>query len=194
MPYYSNIPTANQKLKDSQPLLLANFTALNAFGNGYADFPVQGSTPTFGSGDTGLYTKQDNAITTKNEMYLHRQGTSGLLEVPFTASKMSDNTAAASVNGWSYLPSGLLIKWGVFQSTQAAGTLNIVDVGTISGGPSYTQVFQTYATPFWQGAATANFPVVTVTNQQDTLAGNFRCMFSSYTAGSTYTRYLVMGV
>jgi len=148
MPYYSNIPTANQKLKDSQPLLLANFTALNAFGNGYADFPVQGSAPTFGSGDTGLYTKQDNTITNKNEMYLHRQGTSGLLEVPFTASKMSDNTAINSISGWSYLPSGLLIKWGYdFAVNGTNGNPLLLTTGVNSGGPDFTRLFTAIITP-----------------------------------------------
>ncbi len=162
MSYNQNIPQPTDQLKNSQPQILANFAALNPFGNGYADFPLQGATPTFGVGDTGLYTI-NNANTTQNEMYIHKASNGTFVNVPMTASKMSNNAAAACTSGWSYLPSGLLVKWGYSFVVNTNG-FQTVTTGATSGGPDFTQPFTAFITPL----------ILNVANN------NFQCFFSAF--------------
>ena len=54
-----------------------------------------------------------NAVTAQSEMYVRRNGAAG---TPFTAAIIANDT------GWTYLPSGTLIKWGQATYT-GAGTV-----------------------------------------------------------------------
>jgi len=192
MPYYSNIPTANQKLKDSQPLLLANFTALNAFGNGYADFILQTVAPnipgTDKNSDTGIYTF-NNPTTTCNEMYIQKVSNNVPVQVPMTASKMSNNPAASCDDGWTILPSGMLLKWG--RVAVSSGTsVNVTPTAT-SGGPNFTRVFRVMVSPQDGGTAT-NFSCGQRTAANNT-TGNFTAYINN-PSDTTAVIYLVMGV
>ena len=192
MAYNPNIPQPTDQLNNSQPQLLANFQALTSFGNGYADFPVQGTAPTLSSGDTGLYTL-NNATTSANEMYIVKPSVDAPTNVPFTASSMSNRTMADSFSGWSYLPSGLLMKWG-FISVLSDGTVEI-NVGGISGGPNFNFVFQIYITPtaFFSGGA--NFTAIQNFGFEPTAAGNFSVFsLNSSSVNKTGINYLFLGV
>lgn len=192
MSYTSNVPTSGQLISQSQPIINANFVALASFGNGYAELSNQSMAPSFSAGNDGLYVL-NNATTTKNEMYIHIQNQAGTVDIPFTASAMSNVATASCVNGWSYLPSGLLVKWGSFQAT--AATVLTVNVGSISGGPVYNQVFQTYLTPFWNGGVVTSTPSQPIlVAQGTTTAGNFTCFFTNYNATYSYLTYMVIGV
>ncbi len=191
MSYNSNIPQPNDLLKNSQSAILANFTALVSFGNGYADLPVQATQPptlSLGSvNDSALYCFV-NPTTTVNELYVQKQINGGQAQIPMTASKMSASTYAASVNGWSYLPSGMLIKWG----TVAATTASVAITPTVtSGGPNFQHVFTAMVTPYDSSAA------VNFTCGQNTVPDNTSGNFSAYTNNPTATThivYLVLGV
>lgn len=164
MSYNQNIPQPTQRLKDSQPQLLANFQALydflnvnhSIFGTGgslegkhkWISFPNQLASPPTGSnflaGEQGLY----NFIyptTTKNELYVHKQATLGLTEVPMTASSLSAG-GAPSGSGWTYLPSGTLLMWY-----------------PVSAGPNPVN----YVT-----AKPAGFPAINITGVQASIAQN----------------------
>ncbi len=191
MSYNQNIPQPTDQLKNSQPQILANFAALNPFGNGYADFPLQGATPTFGVGDTGLYTI-NNANTTQNEMYIHKASNGTFVNVPMTASKMSNNAAAACTSGWSYLPSGLLVKWGYMQAPSAI--IFGVTVNTTSGGPNFTQAFQAFVSPNWGSGVTNNASIPIIASPPDPTTGVFSCFVTNYSATQSGLNYLVIGV
>ena len=126
MAYQNNIPQANQRLKDSQSDLLANFQAIQTllavnhgiFGaadegkHKWVTFPVQVGAPAFGAGEDGLYNRL-YATTNLNELHVHKQTSAGTVEIPMTASILSTNAnPGLNVSGWTYLPSGVLLKWG----------------------------------------------------------------------------------
>lgn len=187
MAYTTGVPAANQLVSQTQQPIQDNFTALVSFGNGYAELTNQAVAPVFGAGNDGLYTKT-YATTTTNELFVHRQGTAALNEVPFTASKMSNNAAAACDDGWSYFPSGLLMKWG---SVNAPGaTANITPTAT-SGGPNFTKVFRVFLTPFDSSTA-VNFNCGQRTPADNT-TGNFTAYCANPSA-TTRIRYMVIGI
>lgn len=187
MAYTVNTPLANQLLSQTQPLIQANFAALESFGNGYAELSLQASAPSFTAGNDGFYVLT-NATTTKNEMYISIQHQAGAVDIPFTASVMSNTVTASCVNGWSYLPSGLLIKWGT--ATAAANPVSITPTVT-SGGPNFTKVFTVYVTP--QDTSTnTDFTCGQKTAANDT-SGNFDAYCANPSA-TTFIKYLVIGV
>lgn len=187
MAYTSNVPQANQLISQSQPIINANFVALQSFGNGYAELAVQVAAPSFTAGNDGLYVL-NNATTTKNELYVHKQTQAGTIDIPFTASAMSNVATASCINGWSYLPSGLLIKWGT--ATAAANPVSITPTVT-SGGPNFTKVFTVYVTPE-DTSTNVNFSCGQKTAANDT-SGNFDAYCANPSA-TTYIKYLVIGV
>lgn len=189
MAYDSTVPSATQRIDQSQSIIQANFAALVSFGNGYAELSNQISAPTFSAGNDGLYTKNFTTTST-NEMYIHIQRpAAATAEIPFTASKMSNTAAASCDNGWSYIPSGLLIKWGSVNATTASVS---VDVAATSGGPNFTQCFRAFVSPFDSGSA-VNFTCGQRTTVNAT-TGNFTAYCQNYSASTTKIRYMVIGV
>lgn len=187
MSYTNSVPQASQSVAQTQSLIQANFMALSSFGNGYAELSNQSVAPSFSAGNDGIYTKT-YATTATNELFIHRQGTTGLAEVPCTASKMSNNVAASCDNGWSYLPSGLLIKWGNIAA--ASATVSVTPTAT-SGGPNFTRVFRVFLTPSDTSSA-VNFNCGQRTAADNT-SGNFNA-YCSNPSGTTSIRYLLLGV
>ncbi len=189
MAYDSTVPAATQRIDQSQSIIQANFAALVSFGNGYAELSNQISAPTFSAGNDGLYTKSF-ATTSTNEMYIHIQRpAAATIDVPFTASKMSNTAYASSDNGWTYLPSGLLMKWGSVNATSASVS---VDVAATSGGPNFLQAFRAFVSPFDSGTGVA-FTCGQRTTVNAT-TGSFTAYCQNYTASTTKIRYMVIGV
>lgn len=188
MSYTSNTPQGSQQISQTQSLIQANFMALSSFGNGYAEMSLQVTAPAFGATSNGFYCLS-YPTTLTNELYIHRQAAAtGLAEVPFSASKMSNNIPADCDDGWTYLPSGLLMKWGV---SAAASSIVSITPTTTSGGPNFSRVFKVYVTAFDSSGST-NF-----TCGQKTVANNTSGNFDAYCANPTATtaiEYLVIGV
>jgi hypothetical protein len=201
MAYKPNIPLATDKISQSQSDINANFTAIDtvvginhsAFGTAtegkhkHVSFPVQAGAPAFLAGEEGLYSIL-NATTGVNELYVHRQTVDAATDIPLTASALSYNAKAACVNGWTYLPSGLLLKWG---SANINGALGTVTPTVWSGGPNFSRVFTAYVTPFDTGAA-VKFNCGLRTSPNNT-SGNFTVYATGFSA-STGLIYLVIGV
>ena len=191
MAYTSNVPQGAQQVSQTQSLIQANFQSLSSFGNGYAEMSLQSSAPAFATTSDGLYTLA-YATTGTNELYVHRQAaTAGLAEVPFTASKMSNTAAASCFSGWTYLPSGLLMKWGQYQITSNGSTS--VNVTATSGGPAFTQNFIILVTPIQDTGTTPAF-VVNLATKTNLVANAFSVVCSGATASDTYINYIVLGV
>lgn len=188
MAYTPNVPQGTDDVNQTQQAILDNFTALNPWGNGYAAFLLQGASPfPSGSYTNGLFSMA-YPTTGMTELYLYRNGTSGLTQVPFSASKMSNNAAASCDDGWTYLPSGLLMKWGAVAANSA--TVAITPTVT-SGGPNFSRVFRVFLSPMDTGTA-VNFNC-----GQRTVADNTSGNFNAYClnpSGTTSIRYLVVGI
>ena len=196
-----NVPLASQSLGQTNASIRGNFSVIgaafivdhvdyNTSGQGkhnQVTFPVQGAQPTFLTGEEGLYNFL-NATTNKNELYVHKQLVAGTVDIPFTASKMSNYAFASCNSGWSYLPSGLLIKWGSIAANSPAISVNTT---TISGGPAFQQVFTVMVTSVDTGTAT-NF-ICGQRSAVDLGTGIFTAWCANNN-GSTSINYLVIGV
>jgi len=115
---YVDVPLAPQRIKDSQPIIRQNFIEINAlidvdhytFGSPTigehkkVTLPDQGLPPVFPGNDLGIYAQVPTAVpqTGVNELYIRKRNN---VRVPITAALLNGD-------GWAYLPSGLLIKWG----------------------------------------------------------------------------------
>lgn len=116
MPYQNNIPQATDRIKDSQSDILGNFAAIKTLvdinhvtfdiadqgKHKWVSMPVQAASPATLPGEMALYTKT-STYTTEPEIYLRRQTTG--TEVEFSSGLLANQ-------GWCYLPSGILLKWG----------------------------------------------------------------------------------
>lgn len=192
MAYNSNIPQASDKQNQSQDDILANFQALAPWGAGYGEFLLQASAPSFGADVDGIYTLL-NGTTSKNELYVHKQVNGGTTAIPFTASKMSNNTNANSVNGWCYLPSGLLLKWGNVAFT--SGTSKTVNPTTTSGGPNFSYNFRVFLSKDCTLSALNSGYDIALNGftSATTPSGEFS-VFGANTASGCGFSYLVIGV
>lgn len=159
MPYQANIPQPNDQLSASQVDLLGNFQALGVIGgntnanssalNNIAGFnyiylPVQGANPPVGTAfanEIAMFSFL-NPTTNQNELYINKRNLATIKQIPITASVLSNTAVNAATNGWSFLPSGILIKWGA--TTTAAAT----NIDIVSGGPAYARVYNAQATLF----------------------------------------------
>jgi len=147
MAYQAQKPQPTDVKSQSQADLLGNFQALSPFGNGFADFTVKVATPAIAANDTGLYTR-NNATTVQNEMYVQKRTNNADVQVPMTASSINNVASSVNMPGWSYLPSGILIKWGNIDI--ATSNVNVyVNVDSISGGPAFTRIFNVQVTPYF---------------------------------------------
>lgn len=171
----NNVPQSTQSLGQTQSLIQANFSVIDtAFtvnhvpyndGSGnqgkhkLVDFPVQAAAPSFAATDTGFYNKVPAApfpLTTKQETFVHVQSFSGAQDIPMTASILSTSTPTVFSSGWSYLPSGLIIKWAANVSCTG---LQVVTFPTGGSIPAFT-VCLTVIPQIAQGGATdVNFAV-----------------------------------
>jgi hypothetical protein len=191
MAYQSTIPQPGDLLKTSQADILGNFAALSSFGAGYCDLPLQANQPPTlplsSVNDSAIYCYNSGGGAA-NEMWIQKQIFGGQQQVPMTASSMSTLTPAACQSGWSYLPSGLLIKWGGVAMTTT--TLAITPTVT-SGGPNFQRVFQVYLTGY-DTSVNTNFTVGQNTLPNNT-SGNFTA-FANNPSATTEINYLVIGV
>lgn len=190
MAYNQNIPQGSDKISVSQSDILGNFQALAPFGNGYAEFALQGSVPSFSGTSNGMYTFL-YATTAVDELFIHKHSVDAPTNIPFTASKMSNTAVVSCASGWSYLPSGLLVKWGVYHPSN--GSIALVPVNSLSGGPVFNTIFQTYVTPGWTGSASDSASIPVYVQGGGTTAGNFNVFVTNYSSNS-YVNYLIIGV
>ncbi len=118
MAYNANIPQPADQLSQSQPQLLANFQAIstlinvnhNDFGSPnqgkhfFVEFPVQASDQVTVASEVGVYCKT-SAFSGVPALFLRRQ-TNGTVVEWTTA-------VTTSTDGWTRLPSNILLKWGI---------------------------------------------------------------------------------
>ena len=136
MAYNPNIPQPTDQLSQSQSDILGNFTALSPFLNGVTDFAVVfsplGSAPTTSSSQVALFSQLDGS----GNQQLYYEPVSSGTPINLTGS-------AQSTNGWAYLPSGILIKWGTGATNQ--NTLATQAFPTGSSIPVFNNVFMVTA-------------------------------------------------
>lgn len=177
MTYQPNIPLLTDELSTSQSDIESNFQALAPLINGLFDLPPQSVDPT-PTGDNIIFAKT-YTVTGNEEVYI--QNSSASINYPITAS----NPIAT---GWTFLPSGILLKWG-------SATKTGLDTVSLAYGPVFTTVLATFLTP----TATAGVN----TNTMIYSAGTTPLALSVYglartgalgTTAATQFYYLVIGL
>lgn len=122
MSYLNNIPTAAQRLRDSQPQLLENFATNSALigvdhiinpwtdpatGNqgkhNQVTLPEQADDPGTLADEMMIYTK---AVAGVSQMFIQREN------VAATTDGIDFTSAVAATTGDTILPSGIHLKWG----------------------------------------------------------------------------------
>jgi len=194
--YNPNIPQPTDSPSVSQNQILLNwgaiktlidvdhvdFAASGAGKHNKITFPVQSPAPTFTGGDLGLYSFL-SPVTAVNELYL---STVAAKQVAMSASILSTNAAPSGVAGWSYLPSGILLKWGI-AAANGTSVITLPVSGTIPVFAGVSSVLVTGISP----AASDQFAyLVTFTPTQITVYGSAR---TTNTAAAVSFQYLAIG-
>lgn len=154
MAYNANIPQSTDVPASSESSMLNNFIAINNFVNvnhgpfnsasagkhTFVELVKQSSAPSFTVSETGIYNA--NFVTTAApETYLYHQSAVGGYGTPMSASILSTDAPVNGMDGWSYLPSGILVRW---QSISGNGLTTITVGGT---GPAFTNIFSVFLVP-----------------------------------------------
>jgi hypothetical protein len=162
MAYQSNKPQATNRMSQSQQDLLNNFGEVNNFVNtdhGAFNGPLQGmhakitlprlSNPPanpFTSDATGFFCAYGLTEGTIRQTYAHNTIAGGVkVDVPFTESVLATNVAPGESAGWTYLPSGILMKWGTSTTINGTLVINLNSGGQL--GPNFTQTFNAQLSP-----------------------------------------------
>jgi hypothetical protein len=202
MPYQANRPLAPDQLSRSQGDINGNFQVLGSIGgNGtpnsaginpgpggagfnYLYLQTVGNPPlgsAFGA-NTALYSAPFN---TKANLFVNKVNNLGNKQYPITASILDTATPANNASGWSYLPSGLIIKWGSMNIPGTAGGDTIVFDATVP----FTAVFSIQLTPFV--AVNAYVPTAVTLTTINSAVLNKGVVPGSFVAGLVY--YFVIG-
>jgi len=191
MAYNENIPQASDNPSQSQAQILDNFQAIStAFNTNHGNFnaadqgkhsflqmPEQSSAPATSANEMGFYTKE-SSLTSIAEMFIRRE--SNGTEIEFTSS-------LGAANGWTRLPSGILLKWGT-GSGSGAHTTNFPTGATI---PVYAAVY----TGFVVTADSSGTPNTFATFRSVSTTGIsvYGSRRTSTTSTATTYNYLVIG-
>lgn len=202
MPFLPNIPQTTDKLSISQGNILNNFTILGAIagnsnassasinassGFNWINLPAQGATPpagsSFPSGNVALYSFI-NATSGRNELYINKTNAAGVVQIPSTASSLGFSSPVLGSSGYTYLPSGMILKWGV-GSANGSNTISFT-------GQAFTVCLSVQLTVLQAGASDTNLSVrlVAITPTNFTAWGSPRTTVGS--AAVTFY-YLAIG-
>lgn len=134
---YVNTPLFGQKVNNTQSPIRQNFVEIDqliavdhaTFGDvnqgqhNKVSMPDQGIAPVFPANNLGLYAQLPtaNPLTGVNELYVRKEDNT---RVPITASGQAQT-------GWTYLPSGILMKWGVANTIAGQTTVVFPVAGNI---------------------------------------------------------------
>jgi hypothetical protein len=159
MAYSNAIPQANDQISVSQSALLANFqeiqtligvdhstfNTVNAGQHNKVTFPVQAAAPVVPAGTIGMFSLA-SILTGQNELNVTD---SAGFTFPITANSVDPFT------GWSYLSSGLIIRWGT-----VIGSGVVTKVFPVAANqPVFTAVLAVLVTPYEATVGDSNFAV-----------------------------------
>lgn len=208
MAYQANIPQPNNLLSQSQDDILNNFQAIQTLigvnhvnfndadqgKHKWITFPQQGATPPGGSGfnpgELGMY-NAIYSVSTQNELFINKTNQATVVQIPSTASILSVNSAPASISaGYSYLPSGIILRWG--SVTGATGSNTQTLGSNPNAGPALTQILSVQLTPYSSAGGDVDFAVrlVSASVSSFTVFVSNRTTTGAATGGYTF---LVMG-
>ena len=211
MAFLPLIPQPTDRISVSQGNILNNFTILGSIagntnpsssslnttaGFNWVYLPPNGAIPpsmaSFPSGNIGLYSAA-NSVTGQNELYINKTNQATVVQVAATASSLSVTSAPANgSSGWSYLPSGVLMKWGQTTAINASDPFPFL-YPTGANIPAFNAVFTVLITDIDANSGGAPFDHV-VTIQSGTIsATGFSLIYHSTPPATTIVNYLAIG-
>jgi len=198
-PVYNNTPNAIDRISATQAPIQTNFVSLNTSFNVnhyqiddaanwgkhlFVQLPVQAPAPTFAAGETGIYTFA-NPTTGKNELYVHKQTQAGTAEVAMTASTLSSVAPSNNQDGWTKLPSGIILAWYTVVGTLGTAVTDVNIGGTVVD--VFTNIFAVLPTPYWNDTGATTYAVRLVSITSNTV-------FRLKATGLTTAKCLIIGV
>ena len=191
MSYNNTIPKPTDTLQTSQADLLNNFIAINSFvdvdhktfgdtnegAHAKVTLPDNASTPAFSGTNSGIYS--NTAFTMKNEIFVHGESLSN--EIPMTAALYNES-------GWTYLPSGILLKWGTASAT-AVGAITFPTAATI---PAFKAIFNVQLTT-WSGLTSDDDVAIRLRSWSTLDFGVYASKRTQSASNTVYFKYLAIG-
>jgi len=161
MPYQQNIPLPTDQGSQSQADLLGNFQALytlidenhaifgdpNEGKHKWVTLPAQLAPPVTAANEVALFAGP-SVYTGATELGYRREGNGAIID--FTS-------ANRAIAGWTFLPSGVLLKWGQAATTNAGP--DTIAFPVAANIPVFNNVYSMQLTPFEPGALDTNIAV-----------------------------------
>lgn len=211
MAFLDNIPLSTDRLSTSQGNILNNFAILGAIagnanpssgsinatsGFNWIYLPTQGATPPAGAafpnpaaGSVGLYSFV-NAITSRNELYINKKNQATVVQIPATASILNVTSApAVNSNGWTYLPSGILMKWGFVAITPATPSPIAFTFPAGATIPAFQQIFNLQLTNAYNSTTAGNNSALNVSYSTVISTTGFTITFNLGTYNNSSSLY-----
>ena len=161
MAYNNNIPLATDRPSDSQPQIRSNFAGIQTLitvdhvnfdlaNQGFHNkvtLPVQAVLPVLAI-NNGFFNFLHPA-TNKNQTYIHNQlFGAATSDIPMSASILSSAVPAQGASGWTYLPSGIIMRW---DTLAVAGGVQTLTLPALAGLVALTTIFSVNLTPATTG-------------------------------------------
>ncbi len=162
-PYNPNIPQGTDFIDQSQQQILDNFDAINTlvgvnlydFSSGYSgkiqylQLPIASAAPNTGANELSIY----NALGVYsgiNELYLQKKN---------NGKRIAWTESSQATIGWTFLPSGILMKWGTLSTS--ADTYTVVFPAGASI-PAFSAVYSVQVTVIGDNSPTPNRAITVV--------------------------------
>ena len=180
MTFNPNIPQPNDIPSQSQAQILTNFQQLNTvfdvdhvpFNDGTAanrgkhdqsTYIELGADPTTLSGELAVYSKDNAGATT---LYLRQESNGSVIQ-------MSGPNPTPGASGTTFLPGGLLLKWGILNNPTDSAVVTFPDGGFPSNAYSLTFAISRNGTSstvtYYTGLTNTQFTVRTNSASNDAL-------------------------
>lgn len=201
MAYNNAIPAANDLLSQSQDDILQNFIeiktlididhetfgAANQGKHKQVTLPEQGADPATAANEVAVYSKLSTEGALGSALFLRHEGSG-------TVTDFTSSTQAA--NGWTRLPSGILLKWG---SGTTAGGAQVFALPVAATVPKFATIYSVSLTPNGDGGTGVGYydymPYLTgftAAPDQINIYGSARTV--NATRDNINFRYLVIGI
>jgi len=201
--YQANKPQATDQLSVSQGDIQGNFAAIktlidvnhvdfasaNQGKHYFVEFPKQTAPlPVASANEVALYCQQSSYTSQPELVFSHQLGSNA----PVPARIVEFTSAYWGTNGWTRLPSGILLKWGQALLSNGLTTTTI----TYPAGGAYARFASTpysiIVSPITY-SGTAFDHVINVVNSATTI-DSFRVNCASAFTDNLYVSYLAIGI
>lgn len=137
MPFNANIPQPADQLSQSQADVLGNFQAIGGMldltvGATAIKFARDGAVPPTAATDVGLYAANSVTFPGTTALFFRNQNNGTSVDI---------TSSLAAANGWTRLPSGILLKWGTGAAAGGANVTTVVAFPVAANIPVFAHIY-----------------------------------------------------